>query len=217
MITLYGVYRSRASRPLWLLAELGLPFSHIPVIQAYRLPNPDAPAAPLHTGSPAFLAVSSLGQIPVYTEGDLVLTESLAICLHIARQYGGALGPQTPAETAQMDQWALFAATAIEGPALEILYVVDAGGDKSTEGQASMAINAEKLRRPLARLQAHLAGADWLVSDRFSVADIILAECMRYAQSHPSLLAEFPAVAAWMARCHARPAFQAMWAARLAE
>ncbi len=217
MITLYGVYRSRASRPLWLLAELGLPFTHIPVVQAYRLPNPDAPAAPLHTASPAFLAVSSLGQIPVYTEGDLVLTESLAICLHIARQYGGALGPQTPAETALMDQWALFAATAIEGAALEILYVVDAGGDKSAEGQASMAINAEKLRRPLARLQAHLAKADWLVAHRFTVADIILAECVRYAQSHPSLLAEFPAVAAWLARCQSRPAFKTMWAARLAE
>ena len=38
MLTLYGVYRSRASRPLWLLGETGTPFTHVPVIQAYRLP-----------------------------------------------------------------------------------------------------------------------------------------------------------------------------------
>lgn len=214
---LYGVYRSRASRPLWLLHELDLPFTHTPVIQSYRLEQPLAADAPLHTGSAAFLAVSPIGQIPVYTEDGLVLTESLAICLHIARQYGGSLGPQTPGDVAMTDQWALFAATAIENPALEILYVVDAGGDKTTEGQASMAVNAEKLRRPLARLNGHVAGRDWLVADRFTVADIMVAECLRYAQSHPTLIAEFPAVAAWMARCQGRAAFQAMWAARLAE
>lgn len=217
MITLYGVYRSRASRPLWLLGELKLKFNHVPVIQAYRLPQPAAADAPLNTASPGFLAVSSLGQVPVYTEGDLVLAESLAICLHIARQYGGDLGPQSPAEAALTDQWSLFAATAIEGPGLEILYVVDAGGDKTSEGQASMAVNAEKLRRPLARLQSHLAAQDWMVGARFTVADIIVAECLRYAQSHPTLLAEFPAVADWLARCQARAAFKAMWAARLAE
>ena len=217
MINLYGVYRSRASRPLWLMGELGLTFNHIAVIQAYRLPQPFAADAPLNTASPGFLAVSPLGQIPVYTEGDLVLTESLAICLHIARQYGGDLGPQTPAEAALTDQWALFAATALEGAALEILLVVDAGGGKTPEGQASMAINAEKLRKPLARLQAHLTGTDWMVAARFTVADIMVAECLRYAQSHPTLLAEFPAVAAWLARCQGRAAFRAMWAARLAE
>jgi len=217
VINLYGVYRSRASRPLWLLTELGLPFNHIPVIQAYRLENPAAADAPLNTTSPAFLAVSPLGQIPAYTEDGLMLTESLAICLHIARCYGGNLGPQSPAEAALTDQWALFAATAVEAPALEILMVADAGGGKTTEGEASMAVNAEKLRKPLARLQAHLATADWMVGTRFTVADILVAECLRYAQSHPTLLAEFSNVAAWLSRCQTRPAFKAMWAGRLAE
>ena len=217
MITLYGVYRSRASRPLWLLDEIGLSFAHVPVIQAYRLADPKAFDAPLNTASPAFLAVNPLGQIPAYVEGDLVLTESLAITLHIARQHGGALGPQTPDEAALMDQWALFAATAVESPALEILYIQNAGGDQNAEGQAAIAINAEKLRRPLARLQSHLAVHDWIVAGRFTVADINTAECLRYAQGHPSLLAEFPAVKAWLEKCQTRPAFKAMWAARLRE
>lgn len=217
MITLYGVYRSRASRPLWLLAEIGLPFAHVPVIQGYRLPAASAPDAPLNTTSASFLKINPQGQIPAYVEDDLVLTESLAITLHIARRHGGAFGPQTDAESAMMEQWALFAVTSLETPAVEILYTLADGGDKTPEGQAAIAINAEKLRRPLARLQAHLAGQDWLVATRFTVADLNTAECLRYAQGHPTLLAEFPAVKAWLERCQARPAFQLMWAARLAE
>ncbi len=111
----------------------------------------------------------------------------------------------------------LFSATAVEGPALEILYIQGDGGDKTPEGQATIALNAEKLRRPLRRLNQHLEGSDWLVGDRFTAADINAAECLRYAQGHPSLLGEFPAVKAWLDRAQARPAFKAMWAARLAE
>lgn len=217
MPTLYGVFRSRASRPIWLLYELDEAFEHVPVIQAYRLPQASAPDAPLNTTSPAFLKVNPQGQIPAYVEGDLVLTESLSITNHIARTRGGELGPKTPAEQALIDQWTLLAVTAVETPALEILNVQGAGGDKTPEGQANIAINAEKLRRPLKRLEAHLSAHPYLVSDRFTVADLNLAETLRYAQGHPTLLGEFPAVKAWLERCQSRPAFQKMWAARMAE
>lgn len=217
MPTLYGVFRSRASRPIWLLYELDEAFDHVPVIQAYRLPQASAPDAPLNTTSASFLTINPQGQIPAYVEGDLVLTESLSITNHIARTRGGALGAQTPAEQALIDQWTLLAVTAVETPALEILNVQGAGGDKTPEGQGAIAINAEKLRRPLKRLQAHLAAHPYLVADRFTVADLNLAECLRYAQGHPLLLAEFPAVKAWLETCQSRPAFQRMWATRMAE
>lgn len=217
MITLYGVYRSRASRPLWLLGETGTPFTHVPVIQSYRLPDPQKTDAPLHTASPSFLMVNPQAQIPALVDGDLTLTESLAITNYLARRYGGTLGPQTDAESALINQWTLFAATGIETPALEILYTQTDGGDKTAEGQASIAINAEKLRRPLARLNLHLEDHSYLVADRFTVADINTAECLRYAQGHPTLLTEFPAVKSWLEACQSRPAFQSMWAARLAE
>ena len=84
-------------------------------------------------------------------------------------------------------------------------------------GQGAIAINAEKLRRPLKRLQAHLAAHPYLIGDRFTVADLNLAECLRYAQGHPTLLGEFPAVKAWLETCQSRPAFQRMWAERMAE
>jgi glutathione S-transferase len=217
MPTLYGVFRSRASRPIWLLYELGEAFDHVPVIQAYRLPQASAPDAPLNTASPAYLQVNPQGQIPAWVEGDLTLTESLSITNHIARTRGGPLGPQNPAEQALIDQWTLLAVTAVEGPALMILDVQGAGGDKTPEGQGAIAIAAEKLRRPLKRLEAHLASHPHLVADRFTVADLNLAECLRYAQSHPTLLTEFPAVKAWLEACQSRPAFRRMWTARIAE
>jgi glutathione S-transferase len=114
MITLYGVYRSRAARPLWLLQEIGLEFAHVPVIQAYRLPDAAAQSAPLHTQSPSFLAINPLGQIPALTDDDLVLTESLAINLYLARRYGNDLGPRDERENAQITNWTLMAASSIE-------------------------------------------------------------------------------------------------------
>lgn len=207
MITIYGCYRSRASRPLWLLGEIGADFRHVPVIQAYRLADATAADAPLNTASPNFLAVNPMGQIPAMVEGDLLLTESLAICQHIARTRGGALGPQTAAEQALCDNWMLFAATSIEAEALAILQASD---------PARIAASADRLARPFARLEAWLTGRDWLL-DRFTVADIMVAECARYAQGHAPLMAAYPALAGWLSRCQARPAFQAMWTARLAE
>ena len=217
MITLYGVYRSRATRPLWLLTETGTRFSHVPVLQAYRLTGANTGWTGLTTASPEFLQVNPQGQIPALDDDGLLLTESLAITLYLARRHGGALGPGSDAELALMEQWALFAATSLEGPALEIFYAINDGNENSPAGQATIAVAAEKLRRPLARLQAHLAANSHLVGDRFTAADINTAECLRYAQDHPTLLAEFPAVNAWLASCQSRPAFQTIWAKRLAE
>lgn len=217
MSTLYGVFRSRASRPVWLLYELGETFEHVPVIQAFRLKDARAPDAPLNTASPDFTAVNPQAQIPAMQDGDLVLTESLAITLYIARRHGGDLGPRSDAETALMEQWALFAATSVEGPALEMFYPLASGAALTPEQQATVNVSAEKLRRPFARLQAHLAAHPFMLGDRFTAGDIVVAECVRYAQAHTTLMSEFPALKAWLETCQSRPAFQAMWAGRMAE
>ncbi|KAI9023890.1 glutathione S-transferase [Hyaloraphidium curvatum] len=208
--TLYGVFRSRASRPLWLLLESSAPFEHVPVIQSYRLPGAAIPGA-LSTDSPEYLAVNPQGQIPALKDGSLVLTESLGIVLHLARRYGGALGPKDGDEQSLMEMWALWAATSVEDPALAIMTApAGAEGDKLREAAAA------KLRRPLKRLEGHLAGREWML-DRFTAADIAVEECVRYAQGHPTLLGEFPAVKAWVDRCQARPAWKKMWEGRMAE
>lgn len=217
MLTLYGAYRSRATRNLWLLGELAVPFTHIPVIQTYRLADPAATDAPMHTQSPGFLAINPAGQIPCIVDDDLMLAESLAINLYLAQKHGGPLAAKDAGEQAQMVQWALFGATQIEPGALEIFYPYAEARAETPEGAGQVAIAAEKLARPFATLNTHLARHGNVVGGRFSVADINLAEIVRYASAHAPLLAANPAVRDWLATCQARPAFAAMWAKRTAE
>ena len=217
MVKIYGVYRSRASRNYWLAGELGIEVEEVPVIQAYRLPDAGAKDAPLNSRSPEFLKITATGAIPAMRDGKLVLTESLAINLYLARKHGGPLAPGDATEDALMQQWALYGATAIEAPALAIQFAFGQKRDATPEGGREIDEAAEKLRRPFAVLDAHLGREGHLVGGRFTVADINMAECVRYAQAHPTLIGEFPALEAWLEAAQARPAFQAMWAKRLAE
>ncbi|MDH3263296.1 MAG: glutathione S-transferase family protein [Paracoccaceae bacterium] len=217
MVKIYGAYRSRASRNYWLARELGIEVEEVPVIQAYRLPDANAKDAPLNTRSPDYLRVTPTGAIPAMDDDGFVLTESLAINLYLARKHGGALAPRGPKEEALMQQWALYGTTSIEPHALAILYAHAEGRAGTPEGKAAVEAAAETLRRPLAVLEAHFQAEGFLVGGRFTVADVNMAEVLRYAQAHPSLLAEFPAVETWLKACQARPAFQAMWAKRNAE
>ncbi len=215
MLTIYGVYRSRASRNLWLAEELGIPFNHVPVIQRYRLPDP-APAGVMHTRSPEFMRVNPNGHIPSIEDNGLVLHESLAINLYLAKKHGGPLAPANAVEDAQMAMWALWAATEVESPALDILY--NRLGNPTAPKDPKIADAAvEKLRAPFAVLDQALAADGHPVGGRFTVADINLAEVFRYAQAAPELFEAAPRVQAWLAGCQARPAFKAMWAKREAE
>lgn len=217
MLTIHGVTRSRASRIIWLCHEIGLEFRQVPVIQAYRLGDPDAPDAPLNTHSPEFLALSPAGAIPVIDDDGLVLSESLAATLYLARKHGGALGPADLAEDALMMQWSFYAATSVEPDALTILFLHARTRLQSGEDQALVANAAERLVRPLKVIESHLATRRHLLGERFTVADINLAEVLRYAQGYGELMAQFPAIMSWLESCQSRPAFRKMWEARLAE
>lgn len=216
MLKLYGLYRSRASRNIWLLDEMGVPFELVPVIQANRLADPSAPGAPMHSRSPAFLAINPNGHVPAMDDDGLVLNESLAINLYLAKKHGGPLAPKTLAEEGQVLQWTLWAAAEAEPHAIQILYhrVAKPPAERKPE-IAEAAVAA--LRMPFAALDAALAKADHLVGGRFTVADINVAEVVRYASAAPELMDTVPHVKAWLARCQARPAFKAMWAKRDAE
>jgi len=212
MLRLHGVYRSRAARNVWLLNEIGVPFEHLPVIQAYRLTEADL-VTRSHTQTDAFKTLSPAAAIPVLEDGDLVLTESMAINLYLARTYGGDLGPRDARETALMEQWSFYAIAGVEPLTLPVIYA-----DAATEaGRAEIVAAAENLRRPFAVLDQILAGTGWLVGDRFTVADINMAEVVRYAMPAAGLIEEFSNLHAWLTRLHARPAFQKMWQARAAE
>ncbi|MGG7517244.1 glutathione S-transferase family protein [Allorhizobium undicola] len=218
MLKVYGCYKSRATRVLWLTEELELAFDHIPVLQANKLENPTAPDAPINTRSPAFLAVNPFGGIPAIEDDGLVLFESLAITLYLAKQYSdGNLGPKDLEEDGQMMQWALFAATEIEANALKISKIAADGRMDSEAGKAEAEVAARLLQRPFKALEQHLLNRLYMVADRFTVADINTAEILRYAQNYKPLMEAYPAIAAWLERCQSRPAFKAMWEKRAAE
>jgi glutathione S-transferase len=205
MLKIYGVTRSRASRVVWLCEELGLPYEQVPVIQRYRIDEETA-ARVLHTKSPAFLAINPNGHIPSIDDDGLVLHESLAITLYLAVKHGGPLGPADLAEQGLMTSWSFWAAIEVETAALDIL-----------QGR-SVDANVEKLRAPFAVLDAALgAGGGHVVGGRFTVADLNLAEVLRYAKPATALFEGAPRVKAWLEACQSRPAFKAMWAKRLAE
>jgi glutathione S-transferase len=216
-LKIYGVLRSRITRNVWLLDELGLAYERVPVIQIYRLPNPDAADAPLHTGSPSFRKVNPNGLIPVLDDDGFVLNESLAINLYLAKKAGGPLAPADLKEDAEMTQWALWAMVECEPHTLNIMYHRVARPEAERDPKLVDAA-IEKLQRPFDVLEAHLkASGGQMVGGRFTVADINTAEIFRYAQAAPEMFATRPHLTAWLAACQARPAFQAMMAARNAE
>ena len=212
MLTIYGVYRSRASRNIWLANELGIAFKHVPVMQLYRL-SPEAAKTTLHTRSPEFLKVNPNGHIPAIDDDGLVLNESLAINLYLAKKHGGPLAPANLAEDGLMGMWALWAAIEVEPHSLAVLN--HRVGKPPAERDPKIAAAAiEALRAPFAVLDKHLAASGHVVGGRFTVADINTAEVFRYAMPAPELFEAAPRVKAWLAACHARPAFKAMMATR---
>lgn len=215
-VKIYGVNRSRASRNVWLCLEAGIAFEQVPVIQARRLADPLAPDAPINTRSPAFLEVNPNGQIPTLEDGDLVLNESLAINLYLAKKAGQPLAPTDLAEDGQMTMWSFWAATEVEPHSIQIMYnrgyLPEAERDSAKADAAATALVPK-----FAVLDAHLAGQDWLVGGRFTVADINTAEVLRYASLAPDLFAASPNVKRWLDACQARPAFLEMMRRREAE
>lgn len=216
-LTIYGCYRSRATRVVWLANELGLPFEHVPVIQAYRLADPQAADAPLHTRHPDFLAVNPNGHIPSIDDDGFELHESLAINLYLARKHGGPLAPKDAQEEGLAVMWALWAATECETHALNLQFHLAAyPPEKRKPELVEAALSA--LPAPFAVLDRTLAeGGGYVMGGRFTVADINVAEIIRYAKPATGLFDAAPHVKAWLDACHTRPAFQAMWQAREAE
>src|SRR5256885_9448127 len=137
----------------------------------------------------------------------------LAINLYLAKKHGGPLAPANLAEDGQMGMWALWAAIEVEPHSIQVLY--HRVGNRPEERDPKIAAAAiEALRAPFAVLDKTLAASGYIVGGRFTVADINAAERFRYAMSAPELFDAAPRVQAWLAACHARPAFKSMMAAR---
>jgi glutathione S-transferase len=158
MLTIYGVYRSRASRVYWMAEELGLEFESVRVLQARRLENPRAADAPINTLSADFIAINPMSLIPSIKDGDLVMHESLAINLYLARKYGGPLSAKTAEEDGLLTMWTIWAATEVEPHTIKIVTVYDNELENTEAGKQTIAISCRSVKKSLAVLESR-AGA----------------------------------------------------------
>ena len=157
-----------------------------------------------HKQSP-LIDLNRFGEIPIFVDGDVVLRDSQAILVYLARKWGGeAWLPTEPAAMADVIQWLTVAENEIaRGPGDARLH--DKFGIKLDAGAARV-----KAGRILELMEAHLTRQPWLALDRPTIADIA---CMPYvALSHEGgiSLQPYPAVKAWVERVKALPGFVPM-------
>lgn len=191
-ITLIGVAQSRAIRNVWMLEELGLAYEH-----DKRTPVDPAMKTAQYT------ALNPNGRIPILVVDGFVVWESLAINLYLAQKFPGELTPRGLEETATATQWSSWAMSDLDGLMTQwALHTVLKPEAERDPAQAADAL--EKLKRPLAALNTALSTREWLVGDRFTVADLNVAGVLGRALAWE--LADTPALKAWLARCWSRPA-----------
>jgi glutathione S-transferase len=190
---------ARDMRVRWALEEVGQPYD-VRLVSFAEMKEP------------AHLALHPFGQIPTYEEGDLALFESGAIIFHIAERHAGLL-PDDANARARAITWMFAAISTVEPPIFDLVVVKLVEGDKPWAEQR-LPLVQDRIRARLVDLSAYLGDADWL-DGAFSAGDLMMVEVLRRL-SASGLLAEYPNLAAYVARGEARPAHQRAFADQLA-
>ena len=194
MIIVHHLNNSRSQRILWLLEELGTPYT----IKHY---NRDAVT---NLAPPELKAVHPLGKSPVIEDGGKIIIESGAITDWILRKHGGGRMMPAPGTDAHEDylMWLHFAEGSAMTPFLLALYTArlgEAGAPLTPRIQ-------EQIGAHVAYFSQCLGSNDWLVNNELSGADIMMSFIAEIAAAQ-GLGARFPNVAAYAKRVQARPAW----------
>jgi len=189
---LYGFGPTRSLRALWGLRELGAEFEFVPV---------NLPAG--EHRSPEFLALNPAGKVPVLVDGDSVIPESAAIVLYLAEKHPGrGLLPTDLKERAQVYRWVMFAMTEIEQPLWRIAkHTFLLPEDKRLAPDVALA--GEDFGAMARVLERHMEGRQFIVGERVTVADCVMAYLMDWANEE-HLIDAFPNLRAYLDRMYAR-------------
>jgi len=186
---LYHLPPSRSARVLWLLEEIGEPYD-LTVLKGedrqtdeHRLRHP-------------------LGRVPVLEDDEGFLFESAALCLQLADVYPDAQlnWPLATHERGLVYQWTVFAMTELEPAIVEVRRHRE---DDPARAQAGI----ERFQAAAAAVEQALDGHDYLVGERFSVADLVCGAVLIFGKSS-GLTDELPNITAYLERLEARPARQ---------
>ena len=194
MLTVYGSKMSRAFRVLWLLREIGVPFTHVET-------------GFLDGGChvPEFLKINPNGRVPAIDDNGVLMFESMAINLYLADKYHSALSVAGSLENALAMQWSFWALNEAEKALLFVAFnrLLFAEPERRPE-EAAIAVH--HVQRPLAVLDQHLQQTPFVLGQRFTVADLNVASVLALIPITGIDIEAYPAVQAWLAVCLERPA-----------
>lgn len=147
---------------VWTLRELGEPFELVD-------PSWDPPAA--HS----LVSLNPVALAPVLQDGDRVLWESNTICRYLAARFERSdLLPDNPADRSEVEKWMDWQATNLNSAWVASFMALVRGDPAFAENAEAIAQSAERWNALNLILEAHLANAEYLALDRFTLADIVI-------------------------------------------
>ena len=190
---LYGFPPTRSIRVLWTLRELCVDF---------ELVNVNLMAG--ENRHAEFLAVNPAGKLPALVDGDFVLTESVAIVLYLAERYPDkGLLPAKLEPRSQVNRWLMFTATELEQPLWRIArHTAIYPEEKRLPGEVLLA--RQDFQDMASVMEVHMGGRRFLVGDNVTVADLVAAYTLDWA-NEVRLLEGFPRLRDCMEGMYSRP------------
>lgn len=181
----------RDIRLRWACEEAGLAYS--------------VRTVPFSDRGPDHLARQPFGQVPFLSDGELELFESGAGLLHLARK-SEKLMPRDPAGEAQTLQWTIAALNSIEMVSVPWWFLEQSGAKENHL--------TGWLESRLDHMESILKERQWLVADRFTVADLLMADALRGPRVRS--LGDRPATESYVSRITDRPSFKKAHADQIA-
>lgn len=178
-----------------VLKQLGIPYRLIQVDIKKGL-----------TRTPEFLAKNPNGRIPLLgIEGQGFLSESHAIIWYLAE--GSRLVPTDRLQRAQLWQWLSFEQYNLEPNIGTVRFWLRSLGKTEAELGEKLTDKVDRGYQALEVLNEGLNGRNFLVGDRYSLADISLYAYTHVAEEGGFSLARFPAIREWLGRVTAQPGY----------
>lgn len=189
------LYDSRMSGNSWkiriLLSQLGLPYERVTLDIAQG-----------ETRTPAFRRISRFARVPVLElEDGRCIAESGAILAYLAE--GSPLLPTEPWLRAEVLGWMFFEQADLQKP-LALPRVYHLHGQATAEADEIARLHRDGYTA-LAPLEAWVEDHDWLVGERYTLADLAVSVYVSLADQGGYDMARFGAIRRWTARVAAQP------------
>lgn len=190
---LYEFGPTRSIRVRWMLQELEVPFESVQVnMMAGEHKRPE------------FLKLNPAGKLPAFEDGALILNESAAIVLYLADKYPNkGFAPADLQQRAEYYRWVLFTTNELEQPLWRIARNTNVYPEKERVAR-DIPLASRDFKQMAAVLDEHMQGREFVVGNRVTAADFVLAYTLDWA-NQAQLLGEFSALVSYMERMYARP------------